>query len=89
MMVPASLIHPDQKYHNMVLMRIRVVKTDQLFQNSPSKPSNGQPSEGLLQTFFILKAITTSCFELKSKNCPWGKYEMKNLTSPNMANPFN
>ena len=67
----------------------RVVKTDQLFQNSPSKPSNGQPSEGLLQTFFILKAITTSCFELKSKNCHWGKYEMKNLTSPNMANPFN
>ena len=31
----------------------RVVKTDQLFQNSPSKPSNGQPSEGLLQTFFL------------------------------------
>ena len=49
---------------------IRVVKTDQLFRNSPSKPSNGQHSEGLLQTFFILKAITTSCLDLKFSDCP-------------------
>ena len=45
-------------------------KTDQLFRNSPSKPSNGQPSEGLLQTFFILMAITTSCLDLKFSDCP-------------------
>lgn len=51
-------------------LTIRVVKTDQLFQNSPSKPSNGQPSEGLLHTFFILKAITTSCLECKFSDCP-------------------
>ena len=69
-------------------MDIRVVKTDQLFQNSPSKPSNSQPSEGLLQTFFILKAITTSCLIPKSKNCHWGKYKMKYLTSPNMTISF-
>ena len=54
----------------IVAIGSRVVKTDQLFQNSPSKPSNGQPSEGLLQTFFILKAITTSCLELKFSDCP-------------------
>ena len=26
--------------------------------------------DGLLQTFFILKAITTSCLELKFSDCP-------------------
>ena len=49
---------------------VRVVKTGQLIQNFPSKPSDGQPSEGLLQTFFILKAITTSCLDLKFLDCP-------------------
>ena len=39
----------------IVAIGSRVVKTDQLFQNSPSKPSNGKPSEGLLQFFFYFK----------------------------------
>ena len=68
---------------------IKVVGFDQLFRNPPSKPSNVQIDEGLFQTKLILEVITTSSLIPKSKNCHWGKYEMKNLTSPNMANPFN
>ena len=52
------------------MVDIRVVKTDQLFQNSPSKPSNGQPSEGLLQTFFILKAINHLLFGIEVFRLP-------------------
>ena len=33
----------------------------------PSKSSNGQPNQGLLQTNFDLKAVTTSSFDL---DCP-------------------
>ena len=67
-LVSKGISRPSAAAH--VQVHSRVVKTDHLFRNSPSKPSNGQPSEGLLQTFFVLKAITTSCLELKFSNCP-------------------
>ena len=43
---------------------------DQLFRNPPSKPSNVQVDEGLLETNFDLKAVTTSSFEMKFLDCP-------------------
>ena len=43
---------------------------DQLFRNPPSKSSNGQPNQGLLQANFDLKAVTTSSFEMKFLDCP-------------------
>ena len=69
-------------------LTIRVVGFDQLFRNPPSKPSNVQVDEGLFQAKLILKAITTSSLIPKSKNCHWGKYKMKYLTSPNMTISF-
>jgi len=65
-----------------------VVGFDQLFRGPPSKPSNVQVDEGLFQTKLILKAITTSSLIPKSKNCHWGNYKMKYLTSPNMTISF-
>ena len=61
---------------------------DQLFRNPPSKPSNVQGDEGLFEAKLILKAITTSSLIPKSKNCHWGKYMMKYLTSPKMTISF-
>ena len=58
------------------------------FETPPSKPSNVQVDEGLFQAKLILKAITTSSLIPKSKNCHWGKYKMKYLTSPNMRISF-
>ena len=69
-------------------MNTKVVGFDQLFRNPPSKPSNVQVDEGLFQAKLILKAITTSSLIPKSKNCHWGKYKMKYLTSPNMTISF-
>ena len=37
---------------------------------TPSKHSNNQPGQGLLQTFLIWKAITTSSLDLKFFYCP-------------------
>ena len=66
----------------------KVVGFDHLFRNPPSKPSNVQVDEGLFQAKLILKAITTSSLTPKSKNCHWGNYKMKYLTSPNMTISF-
>ena len=49
---------------------IKVGGFDQLFRNPPSKPSNVQVDEGLLETNFDLKAVTTSSFEMKFLDCP-------------------
>ena len=70
------------------IIDIKVGGFDQLFRNPPSKPSNVQVDEGLFQAKLILKAITTSSLIPKSKNCHWGKYKMKYLTSPNMTISF-
>ena len=48
----------------------RVVGIDQLYRNPPSKSSNGQPNQGLLQTNLDLEAVTTSSFEMKPLDCP-------------------
>ena len=69
-------------------MGIKVGGFDQLFRNPPSKPSNVQVDEGLFQAKLILKAITTSSLIPNSKNCHWGKYKVKYLTSPNMTISF-
>ena len=49
---------------------IRVVGIYQPYRNPPSKSSNGQPDQGLLQANFDLKAVTTSSFEMKLLDCP-------------------
>ena len=51
-------------------LSIKVGGFDQLFRNPPSKPSNVQVDEGLLETNFDLKAVTTSSFEMKFLDCP-------------------
>ena len=51
-------------------MTNRVVGIDQPYRNPPSKSSNGQPNQGLLQANFDLKAVTTSSFEMKLLDCP-------------------
>ena len=65
-----------------------MVGIDQPYRNPPSKSSNGQPNQGLLQANFDLKAVTTSSLIPKSKNCHWGKYKVKYFTSPNVAISF-
>ena len=77
-----------QNSYTLAIVYSRVVGFDQLFRNPPSKPSNVQVDEGLFQAKLILKAITTSSLIPKSKNCHWGKYKMKYLTSPNMRISF-
>ena len=72
----------------MVSCATKVGGFDQLFRNPPSKPSNVKVDEGLFQAKLILKAITTFSLIPKSKNCHWGKYKMKYLTSPNMKISF-
>ena len=49
---------------------IRVVGIYQPYRNPPSKSSNGQPDQGLLQANFDLNAATTSSFEMKLLDCP-------------------
>ena len=59
-----------QNSYTLAIVYSRVVGFDQLFRNPPSKPSNVQVDEGLLETNFDLKAVTTSSFEMKLLDCP-------------------
>ena len=52
------------------LVVTRVVQIIQCYAVRPSKSSNGQPGQGLLQKIFDLKALTTSSFEMKFLDCP-------------------
>ena len=72
----------------MASLVVRWADLTNFFETPPSKPSNVQVDEGLFQAKLILKAITTSSSIPKSKNCHWGKYKMKYLTSPNMTISF-
>ena len=80
--------HTEKVENQGDIQDIKVVGFDHLFRNPPSKPSNVQLDEGLFQAKLILKAITTSSLTPKSKNCHWGNYKMKYLTSPNMTISF-
>ena len=40
------------------------------FETPPSKPSNVQVDEGVLEKNSDLKAVTTSSFEMKFLDCP-------------------
>ena len=43
----------------------RLGQSEPFHEYTPSKPSKGQPGQGVLPTFLILKAITISGFDLK------------------------